>query len=578
MQQNVTTCKPGCDCPACTGLQCFDRPRFFTGQLLTESELNSMQEYGIAKQKLHNRYLHGCGIVCGLEVTCHDCDSELVTVHPGLALDCCGNEIVVCDSVDFNVIKAIAQCRKVEKRDCDPWRTPVSRNCDDIEQEWCITIRYREQVGKPTTALVSQAGNRCGCGSRGKGCTCGGSGGSGSGSATTTTTRSAQTCEPQRIIESFELGVVCLPGPGSGDEGGFFQAIVETLDKLGIHLPLECLVKCFTDLTAFAQEGIAIYNLLNASNAFANRLEIERRFCRLLESIRTYLKNETLTGCDLIEQLSAITCPSAPSTPDGMPTFVEQMTQALIGVVELLVNVFINCLCYEILPKCPPDVCDDRLMLACVTVRDGRVIRVCHEPRQYVLTAHNAVPAVLSVLLRDLCCRAFDFRYRGEGLANAAFRNATTAASFMGASYNSPLAAVAANVLRGTAFGSSLSGLASSMAAHGLVHHEDEGGAAIPPSGLIGLDVGVAREQLGDVETSVEHANWSPAEAFVRNLATPAVRTDGPVRLFVDDQNAVVGVSQPVEAERLRLDLDEANLRIGRLEEQIASLLSKKQK
>jgi hypothetical protein len=38
-----------CCCPACTGLQCLDRTRFFAGQLLTEADLNNEQSYWLAK-------------------------------------------------------------------------------------------------------------------------------------------------------------------------------------------------------------------------------------------------------------------------------------------------------------------------------------------------------------------------------------------------------------------------------------------------------------------------------------------------------------------------------------------------
>ena len=33
-------CGCGCVCPACGGLECLERPRYFAGQLLTEAELN----------------------------------------------------------------------------------------------------------------------------------------------------------------------------------------------------------------------------------------------------------------------------------------------------------------------------------------------------------------------------------------------------------------------------------------------------------------------------------------------------------------------------------------------------------
>ena len=73
--------------------------RFFAGQLLTESELNTEQAYVIAKNRLHNRYLHGWGVVCGLEVVCA-CEG-FVHVKSGYAIDPCGNDIIVCKDTDF---------------------------------------------------------------------------------------------------------------------------------------------------------------------------------------------------------------------------------------------------------------------------------------------------------------------------------------------------------------------------------------------------------------------------------------------------------------------------------------------
>jgi hypothetical protein len=68
------------------------RPRFFNGKLLTVADLELEQEYHREKSKLHNRSLHGFGIVSGLKVSV---DAGQIVVEPGLALDCAGNEIVI---------------------------------------------------------------------------------------------------------------------------------------------------------------------------------------------------------------------------------------------------------------------------------------------------------------------------------------------------------------------------------------------------------------------------------------------------------------------------------------------------
>ena len=70
----------------------FRRNNFFSGRLLTAADLQLEQTYFREKQRLHNRALHGFGIVSGLEVLRRR-DRLLITA--GLALDCEGNEIVV---------------------------------------------------------------------------------------------------------------------------------------------------------------------------------------------------------------------------------------------------------------------------------------------------------------------------------------------------------------------------------------------------------------------------------------------------------------------------------------------------
>src|SRR2546423_1758383 len=73
-------------------LHSLERPRFFTGKLLTTEDLALEQQYFREKLKRHNRSLHGFGIVSGLEVTT---DSGKIAVDAGMALDCQGNEVVI---------------------------------------------------------------------------------------------------------------------------------------------------------------------------------------------------------------------------------------------------------------------------------------------------------------------------------------------------------------------------------------------------------------------------------------------------------------------------------------------------
>ena len=70
----------------------FKRPNFFHGKFLTPEDFELQQQYFRGKLKLHNRSLHGFGIISGLNVIV---DSGQIVIEPGLALDCEGNELVV---------------------------------------------------------------------------------------------------------------------------------------------------------------------------------------------------------------------------------------------------------------------------------------------------------------------------------------------------------------------------------------------------------------------------------------------------------------------------------------------------
>src|SRR5438876_3868305 len=80
------------------------RMRFFSGQLLTAKDFETEQMYQIEMRRLHNRSLHGAGIVDGLRVSAEDSQSgAVVVVSPGLALDGLGREIVVDCPARLNV-------------------------------------------------------------------------------------------------------------------------------------------------------------------------------------------------------------------------------------------------------------------------------------------------------------------------------------------------------------------------------------------------------------------------------------------------------------------------------------------
>jgi hypothetical protein len=59
-------------------------------------------------------------------------------------------------------------------------------------------------------------------------------------------------------------------------------------------------------------------------------------------------------------------------------------------VFKALAYSFVDCMCYTLLPPCPPNPCDKRIVLACVEVRDGVIVDICHfTGRKQLITLHT---------------------------------------------------------------------------------------------------------------------------------------------------------------------------------------------
>jgi hypothetical protein len=79
----------------------FERPRYFTGKLITAEDFELEQRYHIEKRCLLNRMLQGAGVVSGLTVV--GGEQGTVTVAPGFAIDPLGREILVSESQKLTI-------------------------------------------------------------------------------------------------------------------------------------------------------------------------------------------------------------------------------------------------------------------------------------------------------------------------------------------------------------------------------------------------------------------------------------------------------------------------------------------
>ncbi len=168
-------------CPECD-FGPFTRDYYFTGKLLVEADFTDEQHYHMEKLRLHEKRLHGWGVVCGLKVKQHPtCPDRFVCIEPGTAIDCCGHEIVVREQecIDITRLDAIKALKTNTAPNPDP--TPVPSHTLQI------CLRYRECPIEEIPVLYDE----CGCdGTR---------------------------CAPNRILESYDIDVLVDP-PKAPDE------------------------------------------------------------------------------------------------------------------------------------------------------------------------------------------------------------------------------------------------------------------------------------------------------------------------------------------------------------------------
>src|SRR5688500_3191421 len=72
-----------------------ERIRYFAGRHMTARDFRDGDAYHRTMRHLHNRVLHGWGVACGLDVRLHARPECGVVVSCGLAIDCCGREVLV---------------------------------------------------------------------------------------------------------------------------------------------------------------------------------------------------------------------------------------------------------------------------------------------------------------------------------------------------------------------------------------------------------------------------------------------------------------------------------------------------
>lgn len=361
----------------CCDLICFERPRYFCGHLLKDTDLTKEQQYVVEKHKLYHRTLHGHGIVCGLRLTCDSRCCGDVRIGEGYAIDDCGNDIVVCGRERFDVVQ-----RLKEKQLLIP-TTPVDPCDEEREVTPCsprqcfyVVVCYQEEEHDFTTPLSP------GCGP------------------------SPKDCEATRVRETYAFDVLDRLPPRA--------------DPLAdMRKRMECCFALFTD-PPFAAALEEVRRLICGRDAntgagnpeVAHYDELDDLYCRLRGLLLLYLKKHPdQYNCRLESDILDIAFPGIEEVRKG-----KSVESAFCRLIELAYNHVISCLLGELAFPCPEPTRASCVVLGTVEVEDECVVRVCNCPRYYVWTFPTFFPVLINALLGSAACETVE---APEGRRNA---------------------------------------------------------------------------------------------------------------------------------------------------------------
>ena len=377
----------GCHCSdpkpdgTCCNLICFERPNYFCGHLLTDTDLSKEQQYVIEKHKLYNRTLHGWGVVCGLRLTCADeeCCGSIV-IDEGYAIDDCGNDLVVCEPLRFDVVSLLKEKGwVVGDAVYDPCAPEDEEDVCEYTQCFYVTICYEEEPRDFTTPFVA------GC-------------------------RPTLTeCEPTRIREGVRFDVLDkLP-----EENEWLKDLFNRLKGCFSVFTTGPFARALND-----QNKINILGRVceNPDNIEGNEyVGLKDLFCELRGLLILYLeKHPDKYNCKLADEIRRNVFPD-PNTAGG---FGQKVKEAFSTLLRLAFQHAISCALGELVPRCPEPKHAGCVVLGTVEVKGGCVTHVCNCPRKYVWSFANFFQVLLATVLGGIACEEEEPAASGSGTSN----------------------------------------------------------------------------------------------------------------------------------------------------------------
>lgn len=137
-------------------LSCVERPQFFYGQVLNDQDLTAIVNY--TRQRLAlRRFYEGWGVVSGLRTYIDPEKLLSVVVQPGMAIDCCGEDIVLCAPLPVDL-----SCLVTEGGDC---LTPDEEKLVTATPQFAVDlyVHHTEKLTDLRTSLTRRSSSDLVC-------------------------------------------------------------------------------------------------------------------------------------------------------------------------------------------------------------------------------------------------------------------------------------------------------------------------------------------------------------------------------------------------------------------------------
>ena len=370
----TTPCGCGCGCQGhataggCCKLTCFERPSYFCGQLLSDADLTLQETYFREKNKLYHRTIDGYGVVCGLRMRCEANCNGRISIGDGYAIDCCGNDLVVCEPRSFDVIGELRKKKWLIDTRKDPCRQDGDRDEGCIgKQCFYIGICYAEE---PADYVAPY---------------------------TTDCTIAPGPCQPTRIRECVKFEI-------------YDKLPVRPNPLTEMEKRIECCFRIFREgqfSRGLAQLAPRILDVLDCNrDKDRDPNDAGARAYALFQECRALFLYELRTcpdqyNCNLEHEVCKLRPPAKRDDQDG-PTASEAFTL----LFELIQQHVFSCVLNELAFLCPDPPENCCVLIGSVEIENGRLSRVINYPRWYLWCFANFFEVLIYTLATDAACGA----------------------------------------------------------------------------------------------------------------------------------------------------------------------------